>query len=130
MKIDYDAEADVLYVTFGSGKPSYSEEVDNILILDRDIEGDEITGYRILDFGKIYLEECGAKFLENLLGKVKLDLSDEEKMTNTPGIKEKITLRFLQLPDSEFVTLLTAFKSGVKVMEEEWQRRCNKTLGV
>ena len=46
MKIDYDKESDVLYVTFESGKSSFSEEVGDILILERAIATNEITGYR------------------------------------------------------------------------------------
>ena len=49
VKFDYDKEADVLYITFGSGEPSYCEEVDDILLVERGFTTNNITGFRILD---------------------------------------------------------------------------------
>ncbi len=51
--IRYDSEADVLYVEF-DGIYSYSEEVDDILIIDRNANND-IVGYRLLDFSNFVL---------------------------------------------------------------------------
>jgi len=49
IKFDYDKEADVLYITFGTGEPSYCEEVDDVLLVERGFITNNITGFRILD---------------------------------------------------------------------------------
>jgi len=49
--IRYDAYADVLYVKIREGKVVESDEVENGIILDYDINGN-IIGIEILDFSK------------------------------------------------------------------------------
>jgi len=49
VKFDYDKEGDVLYITFGTGEPSYCEEVDDMLLVEKGIITNAITGFRILD---------------------------------------------------------------------------------
>lgn len=49
VEYDYDEEADVLYITLGSGEPSYCEEVDDKLLIERGFITNNITGFRILD---------------------------------------------------------------------------------
>ena len=49
--IRYDAYADVLYVKIREGKVAESDEVENGIILDYDINGN-IIGIEILDFSK------------------------------------------------------------------------------
>jgi len=49
-KIDYDKEADVLYITLGTKEPSYCEEVDDILLIEKGFTTNKITGFRVLDF--------------------------------------------------------------------------------
>ncbi len=46
--LDYDEDADVLYVTFGTGEPSYVEDHYDVLI-ERSFRTDTPTGCRILD---------------------------------------------------------------------------------
>lgn len=48
----YDKDADVLYVTLGSGEPSYVEEVDDFLCIERGALTGIVTGYRILNVSK------------------------------------------------------------------------------
>jgi len=50
IKTSYDEEADVLYVTFGTEEPSYGEEIDDFLLLERGIKTKNITGYRLIGF--------------------------------------------------------------------------------
>lgn len=45
---DYDKDADILYITLGNGEPSYCEEVDDILLIERSYLSDNITGFRIM----------------------------------------------------------------------------------
>lgn len=49
IKFDYDKDADVLYISLGTGEPSYCEEVDDILLVEKGFETNNITGFRILD---------------------------------------------------------------------------------
>lgn len=51
-KIHYDSEADVLYISFGEPRPSYSEDFEEGIYLRYDMETDELTGVTILDFAK------------------------------------------------------------------------------
>lgn len=51
--IDYDKEADVLYVTLGIGEPSYCEEKDDRLLIERGFVSHAITGFRILNLRDI-----------------------------------------------------------------------------
>ena len=48
----YDEEDDIYYVSFETGEPSYAEEVDDILIIERGIYTNMPTGFRILNFHK------------------------------------------------------------------------------
>jgi uncharacterized protein YuzE len=49
VKFDYDEDGDVLYISFGTGEPSYCDEVDDMLLVERGIITNAITGFRILD---------------------------------------------------------------------------------
>ena len=49
VQIDYDEEADVLHITLGTGEPSYCEEVDDILLVERGMFSHQITGFQIMD---------------------------------------------------------------------------------
>lgn len=49
-RIDYDTKFDVLYYSLGDTSNSYGDEIDNRLILLRDIDTDNITGITVLDF--------------------------------------------------------------------------------
>lgn len=51
MKItfDYDEETDILTISLGTGEPSYSEEIDDILLVDRGYFSGQVTGFQIMD---------------------------------------------------------------------------------
>lgn len=59
--VDYDEEADVLYVTLGTGEPSYCEEVDDRLLVERGISSKDPTGYRIIHFKRLCEEVLGPR---------------------------------------------------------------------
>ena len=48
----YDPEDDVYYVTFKTGEPSYCEELDDVLLLERGVFTKLPTGFRILNYHK------------------------------------------------------------------------------
>ena len=35
VEFEYDEEADVLYISLGTGEPSYSEEIDDFVVVDK-----------------------------------------------------------------------------------------------
>jgi len=57
--IAYDEEADVLYVTFGT-EPSYCEDIDGRLLVERGIYSKDPTGYRIIHFKRLCKEALGS----------------------------------------------------------------------
>jgi uncharacterized protein YuzE len=61
VRFDYDKEADVLYITLGTGEPSYCEEVDDILLVERGLLSNKITGFRILDVRHHGIDKVGLK---------------------------------------------------------------------
>ncbi len=60
--MDYDREADVLYVT--KGKPAYTDYVEytDDIILHFDPQTKELVGFTIIDFLKYFLESGGQAF--------------------------------------------------------------------
>lgn len=47
-KLNYDDEADVLYVSFGAGECSYCKPVNNFLLLELGMFTNQLTGLRII----------------------------------------------------------------------------------
>lgn len=60
LKVDYDEFGDVLYVTFGTGEPSYCEEIDDFLLLEVGIFSNLPTGFRLIGF-KEKIKDIGIK---------------------------------------------------------------------
>lgn len=50
--INYDANNDVLYISFGEPRPSYSDTYGEGIYIRYDMQTDELTGITILDFTK------------------------------------------------------------------------------
>lgn len=50
--IDYDKKFDVLYCKFANTDNSYGDEVDNNIVVLRDIETDTVTGITIMGLRK------------------------------------------------------------------------------
>lgn len=46
--VDYDEEADVLYITFGLGELSYGDLADGFLLIERGIDSNAITGCQLI----------------------------------------------------------------------------------
>lgn len=45
---EYDREGDVLYISLGTGEPSYCEEFDDVVLVERGFYSNQITGFRVL----------------------------------------------------------------------------------
>lgn len=54
----YDEDADVLYITLGSGEASFCEEVDDIVLIERGMYSGNVTGFRILNFSEHADKAC------------------------------------------------------------------------
>lgn len=53
--VDYCEESDILYITFGTLKPSYCDEIildDEGILIEKAFKDNSLTGIRILDFKK------------------------------------------------------------------------------
>jgi uncharacterized protein YuzE len=48
INFDYDKDADILYITLGTGEPSYCDEVDDIILVERGFITNNITGFRVV----------------------------------------------------------------------------------
>lgn len=86
----YDDEDDVYYVSFNTGEPSYSEEVDDILVMERGIFTNMPTGFRILNFKehKVEAVEVSIKNVQKTFHEMKKDVEKdirerEEQFENT-----------------------------------------------
>jgi len=86
VEFEYDEEADVLYISLGTGEPSYSEEVDDILVVDKGFFSHQITGFRLIGvrFHKIevevVLQETIPKAFEQERTEIQSILGDREKI--------------------------------------------------
>ena len=49
-KVDYDPKFDVLYYNMSNTENSYGDEIDDNIVLLRDIDTDKITGITILGY--------------------------------------------------------------------------------
>jgi uncharacterized protein YuzE len=50
---NYDSEADTLYVTFGTGEPSYAEEIDDVFVVEMGMFSRLPTGFRVINFSEV-----------------------------------------------------------------------------
>lgn len=76
--VDYDSKFDVMYYTIGDTSNSYGDEsIDNIVVL-KDLDTDEITGYTIMNFKKI----CENKSAEYTILSKLFDLKSLLQATN------------------------------------------------
>lgn len=76
IQFDYDEQADVLSAVFGTGEPSYSEEVDDFLILDVGIYSGTPTGFQVL-----HIREIGVAKVKVVLKKVLRQVKSREEET-------------------------------------------------
>lgn len=71
---DYDPNADVIYVSFGTGEPSYSEEVDDHIVLDLGMFTGAPTGFQLL-----HVREAGIEPISNQLVKKLIALLSKKR---------------------------------------------------
>ena len=54
-KIDYDQKFDVLYYNMSNTENSYGDEIDDNIVLLRDIDTDKITGVTIIGYNQFFV---------------------------------------------------------------------------
>ena len=53
-RIDYDAEYDILYISFTDQSRSYGDEISENVVIRRNWDDDNITGVTIFDFISLF----------------------------------------------------------------------------
>ena len=48
----YDTETDTLYVSFGTGEPSYADEIDDVFVVEMGMFSHLPTGFRVINFSQ------------------------------------------------------------------------------
>ena len=52
LRFNYDNKNDILYISIGTSRPSYCDELEEGIVIRKDFNTNEITGVTILDFIK------------------------------------------------------------------------------
>ena len=77
-KLNYDKEADVLYVSFGTNEPSYCEPLNNFLLLELGMFTNQPTGFRIIQPQKRDIKKI-VVILQTLHQKIAKEMQQREK---------------------------------------------------
>lgn len=85
---EYDDESDILTISLGTGEPSYSEEIDDILLLDRGYFSGQITGFQLMDVKLHGIKEVQIEaFINRAIKKEKKQIESYlQKRTKLPSL--------------------------------------------
>ena len=64
LRISYDKDADVLYVSIGKPKPAICDTLDNGVIVRFDEKTDKVIGFTVIDFIKRFSTKEDAIFID------------------------------------------------------------------
>ena len=78
-KLNYDNEADVLYVSFGTNEPSYCEPLNNFLLLELGMFTNQPTGFRIIQPRKRDIKKIVVILQKTLHQKIIKEIQQREK---------------------------------------------------
>jgi len=87
MKFDYDEGADVLYVSLGTGEPSFSEEIDDHVVVDFGMYTGAPTGFQIL-----HIKGADVHSVQVLLQKTFAKLTIRKKQSLEATLSERTRL--------------------------------------
>jgi len=94
IEIEYDHEADVLYVSFGGDEVSFSREVNEDLVLDIGMYSGLVTGFRVISPKKKNLKSVlreAAKQAESIAqNRVKESLAPIKRLNLHKDIMDKV----------------------------------------
>jgi hypothetical protein len=96
IEFDYDKKGDVLYISFGTGEPSYCDNVDDILVIEYGIYSKLPTGIRILDVNR-----HGIKRVKAMISRIapKVERQSSEIIKNRSDVFGAVTNRLKETPD-------------------------------
>src|SRR5438046_1046439 len=57
IQFDYDEQADVLHISFGTGEPSFSEEFDDLLVIEFGMYSRTPTGFQLLHVREVGIDK-------------------------------------------------------------------------
>ena len=63
--LDYDDDHDIMYIKFKDMGNSYGDEIENGVVVSKDMKSDEITGIMLFDFDKRYKAFYKNQYLHN-----------------------------------------------------------------
>ena len=81
--IDYDKEADVLYVSFGIDEPSYCESLNSFVLLELGAFTRQPTGFRVIQPRKRDIKKMTVKvgkIIQRRIKTVEKELQDREEV--------------------------------------------------
>ena len=88
---DYDETGDILYISLGTNEPSYCEEIDDVLLLERGYFSHQITGFQLINVKHhgINKVEVG-RIVKKAIKQEKSELQSRlEQRMGLPGLIEK-----------------------------------------
>lgn len=88
---DFDEESDILYISLGTNEPSYCEEIDDILLVERGYFSHQITGFQIMDIRRHGIHAVQIEtFIKKAVKKEREELKNYfENRTQLPAIIRK-----------------------------------------
>ena len=98
VKFEVDRKSDILYISLGLGEPSYCEEFDDAILVERGIHSDLITGFRVLDISKY---RKGRLEWSNVKGMVKAMLIENTHLADRLAARQTVIQDALRRVDSE-----------------------------
>ena len=86
LAFEYDGDGDVLYISLGTREPSYCEEIDDVVLVEKGFFSNQITGFRILDASRrkvkidVLLERILPEVIERERTELESILGEREKI--------------------------------------------------
>lgn len=104
LTVEYDRDGDVLYISLGTREPSYCEEIDDIVLVEKGFFSNQITGFRILDASRRKVK-VGVVLKRVIPGVVERERTELE---SSLGEKERILSNLIGTIDQELPKEISA----------------------
>ena len=83
LKFDFDEESDVLHITLGTEEPSYCEEIDDIVLVERGIFSHQITGFQVMDVTLHSIKKVQViSYIEQAAKETKQQMKEKQRLTD------------------------------------------------
>ncbi len=87
MTFDFDRKSDVLYISLNTGEPSFSEEVDDMLLVEKGLYSGFVTGFRIFDVKEHGITGVRVKLLLKVFKQATKQIQQQLQQRNEMGEK-------------------------------------------